>query len=928
MSERTVLVRVKADVAAARRDLKALGYDVEDSARRVDKASDAMDKVGNTTAAAAAVAVTGLGLVTKAAIDWETAWTGVTKTVDGTPEQMAELEQGLRNLAKTLPSTHDEIAAVAEAAGQLGVKQADILGFTKTMIDLGESTNLSAEDAATAIAQISNVTGLLDREGAAGVRKFGSTLVALGNNGASTERDIVNMASRIAGAGKIVGLTEPELLAVSNALASVGIEAEAGGTAFSNVLIDMSKAVKSGGKDLTGFAEVAGLTADEFARKFQDSPVEAVSLFTQGLGRMNAEGGNVFQTLQELGQSDVRVSTALLKMAGAGDLLDQSLRLGNQAWEENNALTTEAEKRYATAASRIEIARNSARDAAIDFGGALAPTVAEAAEAAGSLANAFSNLSPEMQGTIVKTAVAVTGLLLLVAAGVKTVSAVQSARAAIEALGVSSAKSGKLLGKMALAVAAVATAGALLDGKADAYGVEQLTKDLTGANDAVGVFNKRLQDTAANSGQVNDKLDETSELFQKAFDPGFLDKADGVLSTFTSTVTLGMIDIESKTDYANRRVAELGGTLANLVNSGQADEASRLFNQFAKAAEAQGISVDELKAKMPAYAEALAAAANQQTAAAGSADGLKSSTDEVTTATEAAIQATGDWAKALNDATQPQLDNRAAARQVQEAMDAVTAALKENGKALNKGKTDFDLNTEAGRANQEALDNVASALNAQISTMAEAGASQEELDGKLRTSRDELYKTATRMGLTKEAARQYVEQVLGIPAAKTTVIKADTKDAEAALVRFQTNVNRLRGNDVTITTRYVSSGTSPGGGRNTQGGITRAEGGPVWGAGTSTSDSISAYLSNGEYVVRAAAVQKYGMHFFDSVNAMRLAGGGYAGAVPSAPAAGLSGSSLIGLEISGMLDLGNGLRGMVRGEVRDVAVAASRSRDS
>jgi hypothetical protein len=54
------------------------------------------------------------------------------------------------------------------------------------------------------------------------------------------------------------------------------------------------------------------------------------------------------------------------------------------------------------------------------------------------------------------------------------------------------------------------------------------------------------------------------------------------------------------------------------------------------------------------------------------------------------------------------------------------------------------------------------------------------------------------------------------------------------------------------------------------------DGGGVSGPGTGTSDSIPAYLSNGEYVVRAAAVNQYGKDFFDGLNAQKFGKGGEA----------------------------------------------------
>ncbi|ETJ25946.1 hypothetical protein Q604_UNBC17593G0001, partial [human gut metagenome] len=68
------------------------------------------------------------------------------------------LENGLRGLATKLPASHQQIAAVAEAAGQLGIKTENVVSFTKTMIDMGESTNMSAEQAATSLARLANIT--------------------------------------------------------------------------------------------------------------------------------------------------------------------------------------------------------------------------------------------------------------------------------------------------------------------------------------------------------------------------------------------------------------------------------------------------------------------------------------------------------------------------------------------------------------------------------------------------------------------------------------------------------------------------------------------------------------------------------------------------------------------------------------------------
>ncbi|HAP6208339.1 TPA: phage tail tape measure protein, partial [Enterococcus faecium] len=146
--------------------------------------------------------------VTSAAISWESAFAGVKKTNDEVVDSngnvvysYSDLEKGLRDLATKLPASHQEIANVAEAAGQLGIKTENVVSFTKTMIDMGESTNMSAETAATSLARFANITQMSQKD----FDKLGSVIVDLGNNFATTESEITEMGLRLAGAGKQIG---------------------------------------------------------------------------------------------------------------------------------------------------------------------------------------------------------------------------------------------------------------------------------------------------------------------------------------------------------------------------------------------------------------------------------------------------------------------------------------------------------------------------------------------------------------------------------------------------------------------------------------------------------------------------------------------------------------------------------------------------
>lgn len=411
--DRSIRVRLIADINQYRQAMGQAAAATGDFAKQVSGHGTAakadIEQVGRTSLLMAGGLAVGIGLSVKAAMDWETAWAGVTKTVNGSASEMADLEEGLRGLAKTLPATHEEIAGVAEAAGQLGVQRENIVSFTKTMIDLGETTNLTAEQAATGLAQIMNVMGTAPDK----VDELGSALVALGNAGASTESDILEMSKRLAGAGELVGASEDQVLALANAMSSMGIEAQLGGGAFSRVMLKIFSSVKDGGDKLEAFAKIAGTSASDFAAQFEADPIRAIDGFIQGLNRIDESGGNVVSALSEVGIKGTQDLQVLLRLKGAGDLLAESLDLGSDAVAKNTALTEEAEKRYGTTAAQLEIMRNNAVDVAIDFGTTVLPAIISVADSLTTLAQGFGALPGP-----IKDSVLVLGGLLTAGLGV------------------------------------------------------------------------------------------------------------------------------------------------------------------------------------------------------------------------------------------------------------------------------------------------------------------------------------------------------------------------------------------------------------------------------------------------------------------------------------------------------------------------------
>ena len=361
--------------------------------------------------------VASVGLVTKAASDYESAFAGVKKTVDETATvSYKNLSDGIRQMAKELPASAVEIANVAEVAGQLGIKAEDILTFSRTMIDMGESTNLSAEDAASSIAKIANILGLTSDE----YKRFGSSVVDLGNNFATTERDIVEMTNRLAAGGRLAGLTAPDILGLATAMSSVGIEAEAGGTAMTQTLTAIGNAVSLTGKgaadDLNLIAKTAGMTSEEFQQAWKEKPVVALQSFIKGLKNAQEKGVNMNAILAQLGMTGIRQSNMLKSLALASDKMGDAVDRSNKAWKENTALTNEANKRYETTESQLKMFKNQVTDLAIEFGGPLLKALRDGLKAGkpwidmlAEMAKHFSSMSEEEQRNVLKWAALTAG---------------------------------------------------------------------------------------------------------------------------------------------------------------------------------------------------------------------------------------------------------------------------------------------------------------------------------------------------------------------------------------------------------------------------------------------------------------------------------------------------------------------------------------
>jgi TP901 family phage tail tape measure protein len=846
-----VLVRFRATVeqftgpvGTARANVQALKKDLDEQQSTLEKNRATVgkyDQAWRSTStsllamgAAVGVVVAGAAM---AAVQWETAWTGVAKTVNGTAAEMAGLEGDLQALARTLPVSATEIARVAENAGQLGVKASDIAEFTRVMIGLGEATNLTSDEASTALAQIANIMGVTGD----GIARMASTIVALGNNGASTERDITSLSTRIAASGKLVGLTTDEVLSFASALTSVGVEAEAGGTALSQTFTTVRNTVDAGGEALKTMAATAGMTGEQFTKVFKHDASSAIAAFITGLGEVEKSGTSASIILDQLGMVGVRQQTALLSLAAAGSLLTDQLDIGSAAWQQNSALAAETARRYATTESQMKIAMNNIQQSGADMGKALLPMLSGASTEVVKLARAFSSMSDPAKAALVTTAATAAGVLLLAGGTMKAVVAVSEFRAAMTALGAGSLVTAGGVGKLTLRVAELTAAVALYQTYAASASKELQGTVTTADNLAASIGQARNSADMVNLNSsfnfdegwlIKTKVDGLGDSLRMALEPSFFDSVSKAMNGTGSVVSR----VEGQFD-------QLDKSLAALRSSGNVQAAAAAFKQVAEtkvhydptwtqgardetiATEklitlfpqykaqldnvASGLKVTGLSAqdyvgwmggKVPAAIERattvnpglMSAMDEQQLALLGTAGAAQSAANAIRAqveATRAMYNATIETSGSLVGLHQAEAD---AAEQAALATKGTAKERAAMAAALNATKTAFNLDTEAGRANQRALDSLGAAHLSTIEKMEKSGVAIAKQNEATQEARDRFIAAAKAMGITDAAAIALADSYGLIPKKVDTAVTApnapivikNAQDLKAALANL------------------------------------------------------------------------------------------------------------------------------------------------
>lgn len=659
------------DVASAERSLNSLGTSLNSASQKSFSVTDSlsslasgMTRLGMSMTAFISIPLAGLvtGLV-KAGISFEDAFAGISKTVDGVSDSFGnltpvgeELRENLRKLALEIPISANELARIGEIAGQLGIPLGeggkDLLAYTEIIAKVGVSTDLSTEAAATGFARLANIIGVESENLIGWTEQTADAIVELGNNYATTEPEILNMALRFAGVASAAGITTDQILGLAAAVSSVGVQAELGGTTISRIFLNMKdaaaaaggateqvaskqslltarlkefeKAVKSGigleelkyqfddldldylrqdlraveegtkslgdviddirfrtlagfneslddgQSKLTSYARITGLTKEAFAALVKSSPNEAFKLVIKSLGELDKQGKLTQDTMTELGFGNIRANEVIAKLAPNLDLLTEAQASSTRAMAENLALQEEAQKRFATTASKIQLMKNAIFDLGITVFDRLKPALDGALTSLTKLITAFSN-ALKSNNVFYRTIAKITAVLiaigpvfLAVGTAIKfLVSAITAAKAGFAILGAA-------VGGISLPVALVIAAVAAL---ALAFATDFMGIRTTVVN-AITPVVKTLKYVAYWIG----KAYEAGSKEGGGFLGGLVEAFNALFYVFTDERTTFFSKFFESFGVGKKRAEDLGLAIVNFKN-----EAANAFNQLIKA---------------------------------------------------------------------------------------------------------------------------------------------------------------------------------------------------------------------------------------------------------------------------------------------------------------------------------------------------------
>jgi TP901 family phage tail tape measure protein len=853
IADRSIMVRIGANVTGLVSSLKTADRAAQDWGNKqlawVQKNEQSINALSRNVGVLGA-GLTGLAvLAVKKFADFDAAMSGVAATGDDARGSIDELrDAAIRAGADTVFSATEAADAIT-ALAKAGVSAKDVLdGGLTGALDLAAASGMGVAEAAEVMATSLNQFEMSGED----ATHVADLLAAAAGKAMGDVEDMAGAFKYVGPVAHQMGISIEETAGTIAYLAQQGVLGDQAGTSLRGMLTALTSPSKIAATEMKNL----GINVYDASGKFVGFDGIAGQLQSTMGDLTNAERD------QALGRifGNEQITTARLLYQGGAKAIDTwTAAVNDQGYAAEVAAT-----KMDNLKGDLEGLSGSFETALIGMGEGANGPLRELVQGLDGIVDRFNGMSDGAKQATLLT-VGGGGLALLgVAAFGKMTVAVSETVTALRTMGIVSQASA---GRVGAIVTSVGKFGGYAAGiTAVAAGVGMMVDSLT-RGEVVPKANA-LADALYRLGRTGDieNLNDQFDNFGTFIGMSTVDVkglGDALAQSFNPSVTdrvAGFFDgIPGVTGYMEKledRFVGLDQSLASMVGSGHIDQARAAFEVIRGEAEAQGISIDDLRKKFPEYVDALVGAKNAVDDTADAQGGFEVAAAAANTVIEDQTEALATLIEAQAKLAGLVLSQRDAQRNLEASVDAVTDSIKENG-------TTLDITTEKGRSNQEALDGIASAGWDLIESMQANGAEQGELQATMQTTRDRFIAAAQQFGITGDEANALADELNLIPAnVDTTATFTDN-----ASTQIQEFVNRWAGKTVTVqaimdatgfdrsmaasSARYTAQALAAAG--------RKAGGGAIYGPGTATSDTAGLFaLSNGEHVLTASDVTKFG----------------------------------------------------------------------
>lgn len=321
----------------------------------------------------------------KAAIDFESAMADVRKVVDfDTPQQFADMNNEIRQMALQLPMAAKEIAAIYAQGGSAGIARGELQGFAQDAVKMGVAFGFTAEQSGEQMAAWRAAMGLTQD----GVRALADQINYLDAKGNSSAKNVAEVVTRVGSIGKVAGLSSSTIAALSATMDAVKVPTDVAATGIKNFVLALTQG-SAATKSQKDTLKALRLDAGKVAKSMQ---MDSKGTVLDVLNRIKSvDPSRQAAVLSELfGKESIE---AIAPFISSLDLLKTNLNLVADSTGYANSMQKEYELRAKTTANALQLFWNRVTDVGIAVGNVLLPPLNELMAVAGPVITGLSNMA-------------------------------------------------------------------------------------------------------------------------------------------------------------------------------------------------------------------------------------------------------------------------------------------------------------------------------------------------------------------------------------------------------------------------------------------------------------------------------------------------------------------------------------------------------